>query len=234
MTSSLIVEIFVVVFFVIGLAQCVWNIYRKKRFVLNVLVLPLLLAIFLFIFFVPRAIVHFHIKMENALLRVVEIADIVIADSCNLFPVRRDESVSEPPDGTTTKYVAFAGGYFGSPAMNIIAFLSPDGGEKQMVIYWVKTPGVSGVHFFEDTVSLFIDGMEEKIPENDESFVFGESAVAIMEKIAEARQVRILFTTQNGETTETEFSEGDICRFRKLRDLWHERIAVSQESQRVL
>ena len=55
-----------------------------------------------------------------------------------------------------------------------------------------------------------------------QSLLYGykdEDAILIMEKIADAKHARIVLT-QDGKIAETELSAGDICRFRKLRDLW--------------
>ena len=200
---------------VFALLSGAWMVFRSRKFMRGIFSISGALCLLAFSLWTPRAISHFiGVDMAEAWRRAPEIADIAIADSCNLFSLFGDNS---PP-----RAFAFAGDYFG-PSIGALAHLPAAGNddEKDLVVFWSWPAGVFGYDIFEpDSVTVFADGEEIKA-ESGRAWHEGESAVWVMEKITDARQARLVFVHED-QTAEIKLSEGDLCRFRKLRDLWRE------------
>ena len=209
------VYIFIVVCSVVSCLMALWNIRQKKRIVQSVLTFPLIVAGLSFTFAAPPIIWYFHSELEDVVANVPAVAEIVIADKCNLFS-------AEKPSGAI-KQIAFAGSFFLNPGISAMASFSANekksvemsfGNLKMITSFATDESGEKSPDF-----SVYAD--HEKVAAT-QSLLYGykdEDAVLIMEKIADAKHARIVLT-QDGKIAETELSAGDICRFRKLRDLW--------------
>ena len=101
------VYIFIIVCSVVSCLMALWNIRQKKRIVQSVLTFPLIVAGLSFTFAAPPIIWYFHSELEDVVANVPAVAEIVIADKCNLFS-------AEKPSGAI-KQIAFAGSFFSQP-----------------------------------------------------------------------------------------------------------------------